>query len=53
MGYYEIKPPIYIYIYIREYYRENYCIHTNGMLENELMYLHQIFQFHVIIASTT
>ena len=26
---------------------------TNGMLENELMYLYKAFQFNVIDASTT
>ena len=31
----------------------NKCIRINGMLENELMYLNEAFQFIVINASTT
>ena len=45
---YEIKSPIY-----KNFIKKRKCIHTNGMPENGLIYVCEVFQFNAINASTT
>ena len=48
VGHYEIKPLIH-----KKFIEKNKYIHTNGMLENGLVYLYHAFQFNVINDSNT
>ena len=43
----KLNPPIY-----EKFIEKNECMHTNGMLENGLIYLYSASQFNVINVST-